>query len=151
MYGKMWEETPGEPFPQQKEKPILFRQREHATQPFQRSKDCYSSNLSSLWPHSGLWPAKPGMLMWSLISMMSPTLKLGFSPPAALVMIKVSTPSRKNTRTGYVTWRKRLTRDKGSLSADIFQQKNCTVIIITRWLDYNHYRGWNHFNKIKSI
>lgn len=29
--------------------------------------------LSSLCPHSGFCPAKPGMLMWSLMSMMSPT------------------------------------------------------------------------------
>ncbi|TNN71150.1 hypothetical protein EYF80_018670 [Liparis tanakae] len=36
---------------------------------------------------------------------MSPTAKLSLSPPAALVTIKVSTPSREKTRSGYVTCR----------------------------------------------
>lgn len=34
----------------------------------------FPAHLSSFGPHKGLFPAKPGKLMWSLITMMSPTL-----------------------------------------------------------------------------
>lgn len=63
-------------------------------------KDVY---LSSLGPRRGFWPQKPGRLMWSRISIISPTSKLGLSPPAALVTTKVSTPRRWKTLTGNVT------------------------------------------------
>lgn len=60
------------------------------------------SHLSSLAPTSGLFPANPGILMWSLMTMMSPTVKSGLSPPAALVRMTVSTPISLNTRIGMV-------------------------------------------------
>lgn len=50
--------------------------------------------------------------MWSLIIIMSPTLKLEFRPPAAFVTIKVSTPRREKTRTGYVTFKARNISDQ---------------------------------------
>ncbi|TNN40260.1 hypothetical protein EYF80_049574 [Liparis tanakae] len=64
------------------------------------------SYLSSLGPDSGLMPAKPGMLRWSLMIMMSPTLKSWLRPPAALVSTTVSTPSSLKMRMGSLkaTW-----------------------------------------------
>lgn len=62
------------------------------------------THLSSLGPISGLHPAKPGMLMWSLMIMTSPTLYFSFRPPAALVRITVFTPSSLKIRMGAVTF-----------------------------------------------
>lgn len=69
--------------------------------PEQGVEDAY---LSSLGPRRGFWPQNPGRLMWSRISMISPTSNLGLSPPAALVTTKVSTPRRWKTLTGNVTF-----------------------------------------------
>lgn len=69
------------------------------------------SHLSSFAPTSGLFPANPGILMWSFMTMMSPTLKSWLSPPAALVRMTVSTPISLNTRIGIVVYK---TRSPGS-------------------------------------
>ena len=42
-------------------------------------------------------------LMWSLMTMRSPALKAGFSPPDAFVTTRVVTPHERSTRTGNVT------------------------------------------------
>lgn len=45
----------------------------------------------------------PERLMWSEMSIRHPAAKSRFTPPAALVRIRVLTPSRASTRTGRVT------------------------------------------------
>ena len=52
---------------------------------------------SSLAPRSGLAPIK---LMWSVISIKSPTEKSRLTPPAALVKSRARQPSAFSTRTG---------------------------------------------------
>ena len=59
----------------------------------------YLSSLVLLRTHS---PVRPGKSIWSRIIMMSPTLKSGFNPPAALVRNNVLTPSNFITRMGIV-------------------------------------------------
>ena len=55
---------------------------------------------STLAPHRGLMPKS---LIWSVMSMMSPTEKSRFTAPAALVTTRASAPSSRSTRTGYAT------------------------------------------------
>lgn len=62
------------------------------------------SHRSSLGPHSGCCPANPGRLMWSLMIMMSPTLKSGQIPPEAFVTSTDSTPINLKILIGNVTW-----------------------------------------------
>lgn len=78
----------------------------------QKSSEARSSRyLSSFGPVKGFCPENPGMLTWSWIIMMSPTLKAGLSPPAALVTMRVSTPIRWKIRTGKVTWEQKTKED----------------------------------------
>lgn len=72
------------------------------TSPHCRRRPAY---LSSFGPCSGFCPPKPNVLMWSLMNMMSPTWKWWFSPPAAFVVIRTSTPRREKTLMGKVTCR----------------------------------------------
>lgn len=69
-----------------------------------RCKHSGLSHRSSLGPQSGCCPAKPGRLMWSLMIMMSPTLKSGQIPPEAFVTSTNSTPISLKILTGNVTW-----------------------------------------------
>lgn len=64
----------------------------------------FLSHRSSLGPHSGCCPANPGRLIWSLMTMMSPTLKSGQIPPEAFVTSTDSTPISLKILTGKVTW-----------------------------------------------
>lgn len=56
--------------------------------------------LSSFGPWRGLFPAKPIMFRWSFTIIMSPTLYVGFRPPAAFVAIRWVTPTSFITLTG---------------------------------------------------
>ena len=59
--------------------------------------------LSELGPIKGLCPDIPAMLIWSFIIIISPLLKSGFIPPAALVTMSISTPNSFITLIGIVT------------------------------------------------
>ena len=93
----------------------------------------YCSHLFSLGPANGFTPENPGMLIWSLITIKSPTFSLSwFNPPAAFVSIRYSTPSNFITRTGIDIYMYKTAKRRVICIKQTNETKNKLVLVILR-------------------